>query len=118
MGVGALAAATVRHYRRPEASAKPRLVGVEPLSADRVLASLRAGRPVTIPGPYDSMHREHLAPLQQAATAAVVRASVGVSVDRPGEYDGEYSGGIGSGIRRAGVYCAWDSLRGGVNYGR
>ncbi|TDD48109.1 diaminopropionate ammonia-lyase [Saccharopolyspora elongata] len=55
MGVGALAAATVRHYRRPEASAKPRLVGVEPLSADCVLASLRAGRPVTIPGPHDSI---------------------------------------------------------------
>lgn len=55
VGVGALAAATVRHYRRPEIEALPMLVGVEPTRAACVAASLRAGRLVTVPGPHDSI---------------------------------------------------------------
>lgn len=46
-GVGALAAAAVRHFRtfRPEA----RVVAVEPVTAACVLASVRAGRVVSLP---------------------------------------------------------------------
>ena len=55
MGVGALAAATVRHYRNKTVARPPRLVGVEPLTADCVLESLRADRLVTVPGPHESI---------------------------------------------------------------
>lgn len=55
IGVGALAAATVRHYRRPGLRSPPRLVGVEPSGAAPALASVEAGRIVTIPGPHPSI---------------------------------------------------------------
>ena len=48
VGVGSLAEAVVRHYRRPGA-AHPRVLSVEPDTAACVLASLAAGRPVTVP---------------------------------------------------------------------
>src|SRR5919109_478324 len=49
VGVGALAAAAARHYRRG-----PAMVAVEPTQAACVLASVQAGALVTIPGPHDS----------------------------------------------------------------
>lgn len=55
IGVGSLAAAVVRHYRRPESSARATIVGVEPRHAACVLASIRAGRRIAIPGPHDSV---------------------------------------------------------------
>jgi diaminopropionate ammonia-lyase len=55
IGVGALAAATVRHYRRRGLPSRPRLVGVEPESAACALASARAGELTTVPGPHDSI---------------------------------------------------------------
>ena len=58
IGVGALAASVVRHYRRPDGllhADRPRLVGVEPTVAGCVLASMEAGGIVTIPGPQDSI---------------------------------------------------------------
>ncbi|MEU5844732.1 pyridoxal-phosphate dependent enzyme [Saccharopolyspora shandongensis] len=42
VGVGTLAAASVRHYRRAEADTGVLLVGVEPLAANCVLESLRS----------------------------------------------------------------------------
>ena len=54
MGVGALAAAAVRHFRSPGASGAG-LVGVEPARAACVIASVAAGRPVDVPGPHDSI---------------------------------------------------------------
>ena len=54
VGVGALAAAAIVHYRLGHGGAATVLVGVEPDSADCVLRSLRAGRPVTVPGPHRS----------------------------------------------------------------
>jgi len=51
MGVGSLAAAVVRHYRRPGLGT--RLIGVEPDAAACVLESMRAGRLVDIAGPFD-----------------------------------------------------------------
>jgi diaminopropionate ammonia-lyase len=53
MGVGALAAATIAAAERMEP--RPRVVGVEPATAACVLASLRAGRPVTVPEPNRSL---------------------------------------------------------------
>jgi diaminopropionate ammonia-lyase len=47
VGVGSLAEAVVRHYRRPHGS-HPRVLSVEPDTAACVLASLTAGRPVTV----------------------------------------------------------------------
>lgn len=57
VGVGALAAATVRHYRDGNAGsgATPRILGVEPADAACVLASLRAGALTTVPGPHRSI---------------------------------------------------------------
>jgi diaminopropionate ammonia-lyase len=55
MGVGALAAAVVRHWRRPGSRIRTRLLGVEPTRAAGVLASAEAGRIVTVPGPHDSI---------------------------------------------------------------
>ena len=48
VGVGSLAEAVVRHYRRPGA-AHPSVLSVEPDTAACVLASLTAVRPVTVP---------------------------------------------------------------------
>jgi diaminopropionate ammonia-lyase len=48
VGVGSLAEAVVRHYRRPGA-AHPSVLSVEPDTAACVLASLTAARPVTVP---------------------------------------------------------------------
>jgi diaminopropionate ammonia-lyase len=50
-GVGALAAAAVQHWRRPglARSARPALANVEPAGAACVLASIEAGRIVTVP---------------------------------------------------------------------
>jgi diaminopropionate ammonia-lyase len=50
MGVGALAAAAVRHY-----AADATIVVVEPLSAACGMESAAAGRPVEVPGPHDSI---------------------------------------------------------------
>jgi diaminopropionate ammonia-lyase len=54
VGVGALAAAVVAHYRRAD-RAPPKIIGVEPTRAACALASLEAGKPVTVPGPHDSI---------------------------------------------------------------
>lgn len=48
VGVGSLAEAVVRHYRQP-GRPRPRVLSVEPTSAACVLASLHAGRPITVP---------------------------------------------------------------------
>jgi diaminopropionate ammonia-lyase len=50
MGVGSLAAAAIRHYRGRGA----RILGVEPLAAACVMASIERGELATVPGPHDS----------------------------------------------------------------
>lgn len=55
VGVGALAAAVARHFRRPGAKPSPKLIAVEPASADCLLESVAAGRIVSVPGPHDSI---------------------------------------------------------------
>ena len=54
MGVGAFAAAAARWYRGG-ARRGTVLLGVEPRTADCVMASARAGRPVEVPGPHLSI---------------------------------------------------------------
>jgi diaminopropionate ammonia-lyase len=54
-GVGALAAATVAYYRRPDAPNAPTLVCVEPADAACVLASCVAGDLTHVPGPHRSI---------------------------------------------------------------
>jgi diaminopropionate ammonia-lyase len=50
MGVGSLAAAGIRHYRGRGA----RILGVEPLAAACVMASIEHGELTTVAGPHDS----------------------------------------------------------------
>jgi diaminopropionate ammonia-lyase len=50
IGVGSLAAAAIRHYRGSGA----RILGVEPLAAACVMASIERGELATVPGPHDS----------------------------------------------------------------
>ncbi len=52
IGVGALGAAAVDFYKR---TSDAFVVGVEPKSAACVLASIEAGKLVTVPGPHDSI---------------------------------------------------------------
>jgi diaminopropionate ammonia-lyase len=54
LGVGALGAAAVRHFRRPDVP-RVSMLGVEPERAACVLASMEAGDVTTIPGPHDSI---------------------------------------------------------------
>jgi diaminopropionate ammonia-lyase len=54
-GVGALAAAVVRHYRQAGRDTPPKILSVEPLRAACMLASMEAGEIVTVPGPHDSI---------------------------------------------------------------
>jgi diaminopropionate ammonia-lyase len=93
IGVGALAAAVVRHYRyrdggprtndegsfvRPRSSVlRPRIVGVEPTRAACVLASMRAGRIVELPGPHDSI----MAGLNCGVASLVAWPAVSAGID-------------------------------------
>ncbi len=54
-GVGALAAAIVRHYRSAKFDIQPKILSVEPLHAACMLAAMEAGEIVTVPGPHDSI---------------------------------------------------------------
>ncbi len=55
IGVGALAAASVARYGDDARSGSVALLGVEPTSADCMLASAAAGHPVDVPGPHHSI---------------------------------------------------------------
>ena len=55
IGVGALAAAVTRHFRRANSGIAPTIVAVEPTRAACVLASVAAGRIVSVAGPHDSI---------------------------------------------------------------
>ena len=55
IGVGALAAAVARWFRRPGLDHPPLLIGVEPDTANCVMASAVAGHLVEVPGPHRSV---------------------------------------------------------------
>jgi diaminopropionate ammonia-lyase len=93
IGVGALAAAVVRHYRRDhrrtandqrtvQEQSSPvgrrlSIVGVEPTRAACMLESIRAGRMIEVPGPHDSI----MAGLNCGAPSPVAWPSVSNGVD-------------------------------------
>ncbi len=55
IGVGALAAAVVQHYRRPAVPSHVKIVGIEPTSAACALTSMKAGRIVSLTDPPQSI---------------------------------------------------------------
>jgi len=55
IGVGGLASAAVRHFRRRGVQPPPRIVGVEPDGAACALASLAHGEPTDVTHPVDSV---------------------------------------------------------------
>jgi diaminopropionate ammonia-lyase len=55
VGVGALAQAAIAHWKRPTTQGRTRVVGVEPVGVDCVLAALRAGQIVTLSGHRHSL---------------------------------------------------------------
>jgi diaminopropionate ammonia-lyase len=55
MGVGSFAHAVVRHYRREGLNERPVIVGVEPDDAACVLASVKSGKIVHLPGEQQSI---------------------------------------------------------------
>ena len=55
VGVGALAAAVVRHYCDRKPNESPKILSVEPLHAACMLEAMEAGEIVTVPGPHDSI---------------------------------------------------------------
>jgi diaminopropionate ammonia-lyase len=77
VGVGALAAAVVAHYRSPGRPASTVLVGVEPVGAACVTASLVAGRPVSLPGEQRSI----MAGLNCGTPSAVAWPRVSTGLD-------------------------------------
>jgi diaminopropionate ammonia-lyase len=55
VGVGALTAATIRYYKRERRTSAPKILGIEPESANCVYESLLVGRRITVPGPHPSV---------------------------------------------------------------
>jgi len=76
IGVGALAAAVVRHYRGTE-PLTPRVLGVEPVSAACVMASVRSGEIQTVPDP----HRSVMAGLNCDSPSMVALPDMSAAVD-------------------------------------
>lgn len=77
IGVGALAAAVVRHYWSGPTDTRPRLVGVEPTSAACVLESVAAGEIVTLDHPQDSI----MAGLNCATPSLIAWPAVSQGID-------------------------------------
>lgn len=55
VGVGALAAAVVQHYRSADRERRPSIVSVEPVGADCLLKSMLCGTITEVPGPHRSI---------------------------------------------------------------
>jgi diaminopropionate ammonia-lyase len=99
MGVGGLATAVVWHYRRPERTAKPKIVGVEPLAADCMLESAQAGHMVEVPGPHDSI----MAGLCCGIPSLVAWPIISEGIDIFAAIDDEWAGEAMRELARAGV---------------
>ncbi len=78
-GVGAFAAAGLRHFRDPgRAAPHPRTVVVEPAGANCLMASARAGRITEVPGPHRSTMAGLNCGLPSVLAWPVVRAGTDV----------------------------------------
>jgi diaminopropionate ammonia-lyase len=72
-GVGGLLAAVADWVRATEGATRPAVISVEPASAACLLVSARAGRPTTVPGPFDTvMGGLRCGEVSRAGFAAVV----------------------------------------------
>ena len=116
MGVGALAAAVVHHYRRGEADLP--LVGVEPDQAACVMASIRSGEIVSLPGEQHSimagLNCGTPSPVAWPAVSAGIDVFVAVPDDRAREaVRGMAEAGIVSGeTGAAGLAGMFEALTG------
>jgi diaminopropionate ammonia-lyase len=99
MGVGGLATAVVSHFRRPELTARPRIVGVEPVNAACVMASARAGRLVSVPGPMDSI----MAGLNCGVPSSVAWPIIATGIDVFAAIDDDYARKAMTALADAGV---------------
>ena len=87
IGVGAFAAAVARHFRSPDVSPRPKMLGVEPTRAACMLASVEAGKIVHLPGPHVSI----MAGLNCGAPSVVAWPTVSQGVDVFVAVDDEWS---------------------------
>jgi diaminopropionate ammonia-lyase len=85
MGVGSLAAAAIRHYRDRET----RLLGVEPLAAACVMASIERGELTTVPGP----HRSSMGGLNCGRPSTVAWPDLSTGLDGVVAIDDDTAGG-------------------------
>ncbi|NTW02764.1 MAG: diaminopropionate ammonia-lyase, partial [Oscillochloris sp.] len=81
MGVGALAAAVIGHYRQRNDG--PIIVGVEPDQAACVLASLRAGQICEVPGPHHSIMAGLNCGLPSPVAWPIIRAGIDAALAVP-----------------------------------
>ena len=87
MGVGALAAAVVGHYRDARRSDCCWIIGVEPTRAACILASMKAGTLVMVPGPHDSI----MAGLKCGTPSPVAWPLVSTGIDAYVAIDDEFA---------------------------
>lgn len=87
MGVGALAAAVVGHYRDQRRSDCPWIIGVEPTRAACILESMKAGKMVLVPPPHDSI----MAGLNCGTPSPVAWPLVSTGIDAYIAIDDEYA---------------------------
>ena len=87
IGVGAFAAAVARHFRSPNVSPRPKMLGVEPTRAACVLASAEAGDVVHLPGPHVSI----MAGLNCGAPSIIAWPTVSRGIDLFAAVDDEWS---------------------------
>lgn len=99
VGVGALAAATVRHFKSETAAASPFLIGVEPASANCVMRSLGAGRLTAVPGPHASI----MAGLNCGTPSEVAWPFVSAGFDAMIAIDDEYARRAMRGLAAEGI---------------
>ncbi|MFL5758630.1 MAG: diaminopropionate ammonia-lyase [Thermomicrobiales bacterium] len=90
IGVGALAAAVVRHFRRSGVDPRPFILGIEPTHAACVLRSMEAGVLTRLPGPHDSIMAGLNAGLPSEVAWPLVSAGIDafVAVDDHRAYEG------------------------------
>lgn len=99
VGVGAFAAAAVRHVRRDGLRRRSVVVGVEPVSAACATASVEAGRVATLPHPQDSI----MAGLNCGTPSIVAWPDVSAGVDWFVTIEDEDARGAMRGLADAGV---------------
>jgi diaminopropionate ammonia-lyase len=99
IGVGAFAAAVTRHFRAPDVSPRPKMLGVEPTRAACMLASVEAGDIVHLPGPHASI----MAGLNCGAPSVVAWPTVSRGIDLFVSVDDEWPRRAMRAMARSGI---------------